>query len=121
MAMDFLEERVGFEPTKRSSRSAVFKTAAFNRSATSPCSASSYSMAGLRALTDFSKAPNPPVVAVWLQFVGAWAFRRSSFLANRGGSLDLPQRVTSGRNGSLAGPATMWCKGLGSCSGPNDP
>ena len=32
----FLEERVGFEPTKRSSRSAVFKTAAFNHSATSP-------------------------------------------------------------------------------------
>ncbi len=31
-----LEERVGFEPTERSSRSAVFKTAAFNRSATSP-------------------------------------------------------------------------------------
>jgi hypothetical protein len=29
-------ERVGFEPTERSSRSAVFKTAAFNRSATSP-------------------------------------------------------------------------------------
>src|SRR5579883_2426909 len=30
------EERVGFEPTERSSRSAVFKTAALNRSATSP-------------------------------------------------------------------------------------
>jgi hypothetical protein len=30
-------ERVGFEPTERSSRSAVFKTAAFNRSAISPC------------------------------------------------------------------------------------
>ncbi len=30
------EERVGFEPTERSSRSAVFKTAAFNHSATSP-------------------------------------------------------------------------------------
>jgi hypothetical protein len=29
-------ERVGFEPTERSSRSAVFKTAAFNHSATSP-------------------------------------------------------------------------------------
>ena len=27
---------MGFEPTKRSSRSAVFKTAAFNHSATSP-------------------------------------------------------------------------------------
>jgi integrase len=30
------QERVGFEPTERSSRSAVFKTAAFNRSAISP-------------------------------------------------------------------------------------
>jgi hypothetical protein len=30
------KERVGFEPTERSSRSAVFKTAAFNHSATSP-------------------------------------------------------------------------------------
>jgi hypothetical protein len=34
--MVFLGERVGFEPTKRSSRFAVFKTAAFNHSATSP-------------------------------------------------------------------------------------
>jgi hypothetical protein len=31
-----MEEREGFEPSKRSSRFAVFKTAAFNHSATSP-------------------------------------------------------------------------------------
>src|SRR5579883_3165819 len=37
------EERVGFEPTERSSRSAVFKTAALSHSATSPRFANPYS------------------------------------------------------------------------------
>jgi hypothetical protein len=54
------------------------------------------------ALADFPKAPKLPVVAVWLQLLGAFAFGVASFAGTCTGGLDLPQRVTRRGNGPLA-------------------
>jgi hypothetical protein len=59
-----MAERVGFEPTDRR-RSTVFKTAAFDHSATSPVAAQEYRKAGRFGQRGGAKNPQNPQVAVF--------------------------------------------------------
>ncbi len=61
------QERVGFEPTERYSRSAVFKTAAFNRSAISPYSFTARIYADFRQ-NPLEEALRQPTIRPRVQF-----------------------------------------------------